>query len=287
MNKKTIVFTIHGACNLSCHYCNLTYHKTAITLKSIQEFLKEETPESAYIILSGGEPTLNKEFKEILEWLELKNFDGQVITNGFKILDYLSSFKKFKINLSLSSLNIELFDEKDLITWNVLPKIIKNHPLGSRGITLSPVFKNNFNETKLLLDFAKENKLNLTMNLFTQLSGNDVAYYHKRTPTELLELEKLICYYEEVWTEDWWIRPSTLSKYYRYYSLGKYFRCNPKTQKELDIHVLPEKTGNSYDVSYCCFFDKKTEESMEKCGGCLDVCVLNNYLLWNKDKKVK
>lgn len=282
--EKTVVFTIAGVCNLSCSYCNLQYNKKNITLQTIKEYLKNDKPEEVYVILSGGEPTINPEFSDILSWLEESGFKGQVITNGLKIMDYIHLFKNFRINLSLSSLDMNLFDEKDFATWNVLPKIIKSHPLGSEGLNLSPVFRNNFKETKLLLDFALANNIGLTMNVFTQISGNKLAYYHQRTPTDLAELRKMIDYYTEIYTPRWWIEPETLEQYYTLYSQGKFHNCIPKLQLENDIHVMPDKTGKDYEESFCCLFPKKSEEELKNCGGCLDICNLQNIRDWTNTR---
>jgi organic radical activating enzyme len=278
--EKTIVFTIQGNCNLSCYFCDLKYHKKSLTLGTIKEYLKDFKKEEVYVILSGGEPTINPQFGKILEYLETEGYKGQVITNGLKILEFMHLFNNFKINLSLSSLNMLLFDEKDMATWKVIPDIIKRHPQGPEGLNLSPVFRNNFEETKLLLDFAKANNIGMTMNVFTQISGNDEAYYHKRTETNLIELRKMIDYYTEIYTPKWWIEPETLEIYYDAYSKGEFKKCFPKLQMENDIHVMPDKTGNGYEESFCCLFEKTDENGLASCGGCLDICQEQNKRDW-------
>ena len=278
--QKTLTFTISGGCNLACSYCVLTYHKKFLTLETIKQELSKYNKDDIYVILSGGEPTINPEFIDILTYLEDNEYTGQVITNGININKFLPYFKKFRINLSLSSLNISKFDDKDFSTWKAITQIIAKHPLKNKALSLSPVFKNDFEETKLLLDFAKQNDIGVTMNVFTQYAGEKEAFYHKRTPNDLEQLRKMIDYYTEIYDPQWWIEPSSLEEYYEYYSQGKFQNCIPRLQMTHDLHFMPTKDSKGYEFSACCLFDKKDEESLASCGGCLDICQIQNKRDW-------
>ena len=79
----TVLFT--GGCNFNCDYC---YNKTLkqaedkVFDKVILPKLLERQDFVNHVILSGGEPTIDKEFEYILDTLNKHGFIVGVHTNG-------------------------------------------------------------------------------------------------------------------------------------------------------------------------------------------------------------
>ena len=89
--SKTIISTHispEGACNLKCPYCSVTYRNThnRISLERIQKYVLDlkEYGLKAVILTGGGEPTLYKQFNELVTWLHEQNLSIGLITNGTK-----------------------------------------------------------------------------------------------------------------------------------------------------------------------------------------------------------
>lgn len=76
-----------GACNLKCPYCSVTYRDThsRIELSVIKDYVLKLKSRGlkAVILTGGGEPTLYKQFNELVQWLKYdQNLSVALITNG-------------------------------------------------------------------------------------------------------------------------------------------------------------------------------------------------------------
>lgn len=88
-NPNTVISTHispEGACNLKCPYCSVTYRKNTnrIELELIKDYVKKLKTRGlkAVILTGGGEPTLYKNFNELVRWLKKENLSIALITNG-------------------------------------------------------------------------------------------------------------------------------------------------------------------------------------------------------------
>jgi len=81
-----IVFT-HG-CNFRCHYCHnpelVTGAEKIADEKSILDFLDKRKGKLDGIVVTGGEPCLQKDLPEFLSKIKEKGFDVKLDTNGSK-----------------------------------------------------------------------------------------------------------------------------------------------------------------------------------------------------------
>ncbi len=109
----TVLFT--GACNFNCDYC---YNKTLkqaenkIFDKVILPKLLERQDFVNHVILSGGEPTIDKEFEYILDTLNKHGFIVGVHTNGSnpdKIINNIDKTDYLGIDIKTS------FDKYDIV----------------------------------------------------------------------------------------------------------------------------------------------------------------------------
>lgn len=75
-----------GACNLKCPYCSVTYRDThqRIAFPVIQKYVEDLQSRGlkAVILTGGGEPTLYKQFNELVQWLHGRGLKVALITNG-------------------------------------------------------------------------------------------------------------------------------------------------------------------------------------------------------------
>ncbi|MFA5340719.1 MAG: GNAT family N-acetyltransferase [Clostridia bacterium] len=74
---------VTSKCNIKCKYC---YHDNNGTERTVEEIYQEALDKHAPFILTGGEPTLHKDLKEII--LKLKTLgEVNLLTNGIKLCD--------------------------------------------------------------------------------------------------------------------------------------------------------------------------------------------------------
>ena len=86
-----VSLAITNRCNLECAYCYYSYQKKAdkdLSLETIKRFLDESyAMGTRFIILSGGEPLLRKNVKDIIQLVNDKGMLASLVTNGFFLAD--------------------------------------------------------------------------------------------------------------------------------------------------------------------------------------------------------
>ncbi len=132
---KRYVLVLTNLCNLACTFCFQHRKKLANSLNADDwiKFIKE-IPEGSRITLTGGEPLVIKNFKEI--FLEtVKRHECNLICNGLLLneetIDLLLSHKNFKVlSISIDSRNnsirklANLKEEKWDEKWNHVEKMM-------------------------------------------------------------------------------------------------------------------------------------------------------------------
>lgn len=113
-------------CNFSCSYCadfihdNYSAHVPFSKMKVFVDKILQKYGKNIHWSLTGGEPTLNPEFIELLIYLQDKKHHISVCTNGSRDIDYLLNMFNYIDNLTVSlhfehiSSNLEKFKEKIL-----------------------------------------------------------------------------------------------------------------------------------------------------------------------------
>lgn len=106
---KRIYLEITNACNLNCSFCRNNKHDNYMSLKTIDDYLRQIKEESNYIYLHVlGEPLLHKDINLILDLLDKYDLNLQLVTNGTllnKHLDILSHKCLRKLSISIHSIN--------------------------------------------------------------------------------------------------------------------------------------------------------------------------------------
>ena len=82
---SAVIFT--SGCNFNCWYCHNAQlinnnFKTDISLKQIYDILKERKDFLDGVVISGGEPTLQPDLKDVVLQLKQMNFKIKLDTNG-------------------------------------------------------------------------------------------------------------------------------------------------------------------------------------------------------------
>jgi cyclic pyranopterin phosphate synthase len=146
---------------MRCNYC--VPHGDFAALKGGLEMKKEEILSIAQVFvewgikkirLTGGEPLLRKDFREIALGLAQKNVALAISTNGLLLHQYLDDLEKSgiqKVNISLDSLSAESF--KNITESGKLSTVLNNMELClKRGmeVKINAVALKGVNENELL-----------------------------------------------------------------------------------------------------------------------------------------
>ena len=69
-------------CNLKCSWCDTEFNSfEKFHIKMIENFIEKE-PETKFIVFTGGEPTINKDFTKLVKFFHEKGFCIAVESNG-------------------------------------------------------------------------------------------------------------------------------------------------------------------------------------------------------------
>lgn len=98
-------------CNLKCNFCSVKDRKNHETLDFEKDIIPvvdqlKERGLKAVILSGGGEPTIYPQFEEMINYLDSKNLDIGLITNGTKLNNQLSNTleKLTWVRISINSL---------------------------------------------------------------------------------------------------------------------------------------------------------------------------------------
>ena len=192
-----IRLSITDVCNFKCDYClpdgykiDKSDNRTFITAEEIKRLAKALSQLGvSKIRLTGGEPTIRKDFFEIVNILkENSGIKKTVITtNGYKLENLAEKLVESKldgINISIDSLNKDTFKK---ITGHdrleeILRGIKKLQSLGFNNIKINAVLLKNINSSEKDFEqwagFIKENDLDFRYIELMQ-TGDNHEYYKK------------------------------------------------------------------------------------------------------------
>jgi len=148
---KRVYLEITNACNLNCPFCTNNKGKDYLSLEQIDNYTDQIRKYCNYIYLHIlGEPTLHPYFNEILNMLDKKDFNLQLVTNGtllYKYPNILNHKCLRKLSISLHSINNTKIDDNYFKTIN---NLIEN------------------NKTNIELRFYDFNNLDNNLNNYVQ-----------------------------------------------------------------------------------------------------------------------
>ena len=105
-------FHVTYKCNLRCKHCYAAsqkenFYEQELTLEEIKKtFDQLDELGTFYLRITGGEPFIHPQFKEIIEYAYLKKFAVSIVTNGTLLSDdIIDDLKRFKIRTLTFSLH--------------------------------------------------------------------------------------------------------------------------------------------------------------------------------------
>ncbi len=192
-----IRLSISDVCNFKCGYClpngyqkNKGDNRKFLSLDEIERLAKGLSELGvSKIRLTGGEPTIRKDFFEILKILKKKSGIKKTVvtTNGYKldqIAEKLVESEIDGINISIDSLNKEAFKK---ITGHdrlleILKGIEKLQKLNFKNIKINAVLLNGINANEKSFNewanFIKSNEITLRYIELMQ-TGDSIDYFKK------------------------------------------------------------------------------------------------------------
>ncbi len=192
-----IRLSITDVCNFKCDYClpdgykvNKNDNRSFITVNEIKRLAKALSQLGvSKIRLTGGEPTIRKDFFEILNILKKKSGIKKVVitTNGYKLeslADKLVTSKLDGINISIDSLDKNVFKK---ITGHdrleeILRGIKKLQSLGFYNIKINAVLLKNINsyekDFEQWANFIRNNEIDFRYIELMQ-TGDNLEYYKR------------------------------------------------------------------------------------------------------------
>ncbi len=212
-------------CNLRCSYCmpsegiKLTPKKHLMTADEIIEIAQTFINFGVNKIrLTGGEPLVRKDAKEIIARLSKLNVELAITTNGILIDEYLEIFKEAGlklINLSIDSLQKEKYSK--ITRRDEFDRVCKNIDLLSKNnfkVKLNVVLIKGFNEDEII-DFIKLTKTKNIQIRFIEFMPFDGNKWNKDklvTQNEIINIARSISPTGEIIKEE--DKPNDTAKTY-------------------------------------------------------------------------
>jgi cyclic pyranopterin phosphate synthase len=201
-NHDYLRISLTDKCNLRCEYCTAEYlpigkstnskYMSAAEIDSIAAvFIKNGVNK---IRLTGGEPLVRKDAKEIIEKLSKYPIKLTITTNGVFVNDFIETFKNAAINsvnVSLDTLVKEQYlsitkrDEFDKVMQNIDMLLANNF-----HVKINVVAIKNFNHHEILnfIEWTKEKPLHIRFIEFMPFSGNEWSKEKVFTHEQILEV---------------------------------------------------------------------------------------------------
>ena len=192
-----IRLSITDVCNFKCGYClpngyqkDKSDNRKFLSSEEIERLAKGLSDLGvSKIRLTGGEPTVRKDFFEIVKILKKKSGIKKTVitTNGYRldqIAEKLVDSEIDGINISIDSLNRETF--KKITGHDRLPEILKGieklQKLNFKNIKINAVLLNGINSTKKdFKDWSNFIKFNEITFRYIELmqTGDSIEYFKK------------------------------------------------------------------------------------------------------------
>ncbi|MDR1418201.1 MAG: radical SAM protein [Endomicrobium sp.] len=203
--KITLELTYN--CNFKCVHCFNSYKKAQdksleLSLEDIKYIVKKTKKlDILRVYLFGGEPLLNKNFKEIYVFLWNQGLQIAITTNGFlitkEIIDLFKKYPPFIFNISLYGYNFQTYiDTTSLNVFETIYSNLKSLQESNIDFFIKYVaLKTNFNYD-LVIDFMLKNNFDYTIQhsiiplLNTDLKS--LQYQISETEIKQINLDKNI-----------------------------------------------------------------------------------------------
>ncbi|PKN18016.1 MAG: hypothetical protein CVU71_10860 [Deltaproteobacteria bacterium HGW-Deltaproteobacteria-6] len=196
-------------CNLNCDHCFAScFQKKSrrLSLDDLRQLSLQAEKMGVYqFILQGGEPLFWKDFDDVVNALNPRNFYMGLVTNATLLnrerLDHLRALGIDKIVMSLDSFNQEQYEtnrRKDGIFQHTLEMLRQARDAGLRVVINTVATTQNVRAPELLnlIQFAKENGFIIYVNFATPIGSWKGRYDLLLTPEDANYIYQLNCEHE-------------------------------------------------------------------------------------------
>lgn len=183
---------ITSECNFRCNHCyNENVERGYMSLNSFGCIIKElRSLGCVYLTITGGEPLLHPQFREIYKKAYEAGFIITLFTNGYVIddfIDILSVYKPYEVDISLYGIDNEsYFNNTGIINGK---RVIDNLSLLNKmGITFSiktVVTQNIFPCLEQMKMFADKFKVTFRFDMYIFLSEKQECNVERLAPKEI------------------------------------------------------------------------------------------------------
>ena len=179
-----------GKCNGNCNFCHLEGNTSSedMPIDMVYQCIDSADKLSiSRVALTGGEPTLRTDLKDIINYIQGKQkISVSLTTNGYNLEKLSKDISKpiDNLNLSMSSLNEKLAEKYQ----NVIPKIALNYLSHFRALkkTINIVItKENYLEIEAFIKVCKEMDFSLDI-MFEKRNDEEYRDIQKKILDELV-----------------------------------------------------------------------------------------------------
>lgn len=237
---QTFFIEINSTCNLNCKHCYIppSSKQNILNLEDVERIIKTvkgEWGKSVGIAITGGEPLIHPDFKDIAEVLYREEFNWSLATNGQLLDTKMINFLKEK-GCRTMTISLDGNEETHDVQRN------------SKGA---------FKKTIKVVDNLIENEypnIYLTATIHDQNieSLDDLFVLIKKYGNSLKWRISPLLYCENVEINNLSMSRKTLTKIYDFYH---------KVKRELDISILPGEK-NMLSIKYKQYFDSEFDSCL-------------------------
>ncbi len=219
---RIVAIEVTNRCNLNCIHCRLGYkEQQELDFSTVKRILDEikELNDKVIIILTGGEPLLNKDIYKMIEYSSSLGFITTLATNG-TLIDLDTARKLKNSGLKRISISIDSLKKHDWIrnmngALNQILKGIENiKNVGLEFQINTTVSKLNYKELDDIYDFSiKIGAKELHLFFLVPTGRGKEIYYESLDAKEYEEVINWI--YEKLKTGNLFIKPTCVPHFYR------------------------------------------------------------------------
>lgn len=191
INKPYIVqFSITNRCNAKCSYCYVKYYDRSpddIPTESVFKIIdKLKESGTRRISLVGGEPLIRADIYSIVDYINKKNIECSMTSNGFLVPEKMDVCKKLDLLvLSLDGMeeNHDLNRGKDSFK-KVMAAIEAGYRNKIPMLTNTVISRHNINDLDFLIEAAKKYNFYLTFTPMTnQITEEGIRKHIENSPS--------------------------------------------------------------------------------------------------------
>ncbi len=284
-------FEVTMRCNLRCEHCYLPFAQRAgtrrgeLSLAEIQRIFSEIADAGClWLLLTGGEPFLRKDFLQIYDDAKRKGFILTIFTNGTlltkKIVDHLADWRPFSIEISIYGATQETYERVTGIPGSYARCMQGIELLLERGLPLelkSVLISLNQHELAQMKQFSESLGLEFRFDpvINAGIDGNLYPTQYRLSPEQIISVETQDSDRSEEWPKVYQefhgVHIDTSQMYtcgagrngFHIDATGKLCLCLSTRTPHYDLRqgsfqqgwerFLPEVLGLEYSQTFACF----------------------------------